>query len=584
MNPAAKERAAGNGTALEARLARLGPNQRELLERQLQNVPVTGHHLVARSLKGVGVTHVYGVPGQPVYETFAACVETGLRTIGTHHQHPAAMMAAAHNYFAGRQVAVTIVSAGAPAAIALGAIVAARDNCWPLVVLAGTAPQEAADLGYFMALDAAEIYRPVTAWLTRVSRTDDIPDSIAQAFAEAMNGRPGPVLVQLPENVLTGFAVASGRHHSPSGAPCIPPPNPATIQQVMALLTEARRPLLIIGKGVRWSSPFAELSQLVDVLALPFLTSPIGRGAIPDDHPLCMNAIPWVTQSEADLVLVVGARLDWTFRYGQLIARDTPVVQVDMHAPEFARNRKVTLGVHADVGHFLRSLLEQVVMIQPDSALARRDHAWLTKLKETRQQTEARRNARACGDTSPMSPWRLARELRDALPRDAISIFDSNLVLAACQRMIPAYLPASRLTPGTSGCLGGGIPFAIAAKLVNPERPVVAVCGDFAFGVSAMELETAVRHHVPIIVVVANNDGNGGSRRHRMHFGDDDSEPIMMFQRGLRYDRIMDVFGGYAEHVDQPEDVGPALRRAIASQRPACINVAVDPDAPFPDD
>ena len=132
--------------------------------------------------------------------------------------------------------------------------------------------------------------------------------------------------------------------------------------------------------------------------------------------------------------------------------------------------------------------------------------------------------------------------------------------------------------------MGVGIPYAVAAKLEHPERPVVAICGDFVFGVSAMELETAVRHHVPIVVVVANNDGNGGSRRHRMYLGDGGHEPIMMFQPGLRYDRIMEVFGGYAEHVQRPEGVRPALARAIASNRPACINVAVDPDAAFPGD
>ncbi len=181
-------------------------------------------------------------------------------------------------------------------------------------------------------------------------------------------------------------------------------------------------------------------------------------------------------------------------------------------------------------------------------------------------------------------PWRLARELRDALPKDAITVFDGNLVMAACQRMIPAHFPASRLTPGSSGGLGVGIPYAVAAKIEHPERPVVAICGDFAFGLGAMELETAVRHHVPIVVVVANNDGNSGSLRQRMHLGDGGAESVMMFLPGLRYDRIMEMFGGRAEHVDRPEDIGPALTRAIADGRAACINVAVDPDAPFPAD
>src|SRR5688572_14010536 len=187
---------------------------------------------------------------------------------------------------------------------------------------------------------------------------------------------------------------------------------------------------------------------------------------------------------------------------------------------------------------------------------------------------------RARRDGPRISPLRLSSELGAALPGDAITIFDSNLIMAACERMIPAQLPASRLTPGTSGTLGVGIPFAIAAKLEHPERPVVAICGDFAFSLSAMEMETAVRHNVAI-VVVANNGGNAGSLRQRTHMGMT-GEPIMMFQRGLRYDRISEVLGCMAQHVEHAHDIGPAMQRAIASRRPACINVVVDPDAEFP--
>ena len=405
--------------------------------------------------------------------------------------------------------------------------------------------------------------------------------SITQAFEAAMNGRQGPVLVEMPENILTGLALHYGTAPSSLARQRGPEPDPAAIEQATAMLIGARRPLLIVGKGVRWASPFAALRELVDALALPFITSPIGRGAIPDDHPLCMNAIPWVAQSGADLVLVLGARLDWTFRYGRQLADDANIIQVDVHAPEFDRERKVTLGVHADVGSFLRVLLTETGITWRNQAQARRDHAWLAELCQLRTLTEARREARASGDALPMSPMRLAREIRDAVPHDAITIFDSNLVMAACQRMIPAHAPVSRLTPGSSGCMGVGIPYAVAAKLEHPERPVVAICGDFAFGVSAMELETAVRHNVPIVVVIANNDGNGGSLRQRMHMVDGSAESITMFQPGLRYDRIMDVFGGHAEHVSRPEEIGPALMRAIASNRAACTNVAVDPDAPF---
>ena len=573
-----------NAGSLEERVARLGPNQRALLERRLRQEPVSGHRLVARTLAGLGLTHVYGVPGQPVYDTFAACVEAGLRAIGTRHQLSAAMMATAHNYFAGRQQAATIVSAGAPSANALGAIVQARDNCWPLLVLAGAARDTTPASGQFMALDIAELCRPIAKAVVAVATTEEIPAAIGRAFEAAESGRPGPALVQLPEHALAGL----GRHGGTGVAPGIRRqpalPDPRAMERATALLLGAKRPLLIVGSGARWGAPFAALRELVDSLDLPFITSPIGRGTIPDDHPLCMNAIRWIAQSRADVALVLGARLNWTFRHGRQLPEQAALIQVDVHAPEFDRDRKPTVGIVSEVGAFLHALLREPGVVRTRGEVGGpRDPQWRALLCQAREATTARREARANSDAIPLSPLRFARELRDSIPRDAITVFDGNLVMEAMEQLVPAHAPASRLTPGCSGFLGVGIPFAIAARLVHPERPVVAICGDFAFGVSAMELETAVRHRVPIVVVVANNDGNGGSLRQRMHMAAD-AEPVVRFEAGVRYDRIMDMLGGHAEHVQRPEEMRPAIERAIASGRPACINVAVDPDAPFPVD
>jgi len=567
---------------LDQRLARLGATQRALLEQRLGVGPVKGHSLVARTLAKLGVTHVYGVPGQPVYATFGTCAAQGLRLIGTRHQQPAALMAAAHNYFAGRQTATTITSAGAPTANALSAVVVARDNGWPLVVLAGAAPLVASDAGYFMALDANEVFRPIAKWVARVPETRDIPAFMARAFETATAGRPGPVILELPEDVLIGAATDCDLppRSSPQEAIEI---NASMLQQAVAMLVAARRPLLIVGADLRWSAPFAELLEVVDSLTVPFITSPFARGAIADDHSLCMNAIAWVVQSQADVVLVLGTRLDWNFRYGQLIAARANVIQVAIDERPFVRHREIQIGMHAEPSAFLRALLRQIGAADRAHARSQRDHSWIAALREASSATQAKRIAKASIDRDLISPLGLAAEIGSALPGDAISIFDSNLVLGACQRMIPARLPASRLTPGTSGCLGTGIASAIAAKLAHPQRPVVAVCGDFAFGVGVMELETAVRHGVPIVVIVANNDGNAGSLRQKMNL-DKYPERVMMFQPRLRYDRLMETFGGYAEHVEHPGGVGPALERALASARAACINVVIDSDAPFPSD
>jgi 2-hydroxyacyl-CoA lyase len=183
----------------------------------------------------------------------------------------------------------------------------------------------------------------------------------------------------------------------------------------------------------------------------------------------------------------------------------------------------------------------------------------------------------------PMSPYRMLGEIRDFLPRDAIRIVDGNVFMAVAQQVLPSFLPGSRFTAGTNGCMGVGIPFAIGAKLAEPDRMVVAICGDTAFAFSAMDMETAVRHRIPVVIIVVNNDGNGGGLMQRA-FYPEGFERVTMFQSDIRYEAIVRAFGGHAEFVDTPEDVKPALHRAAASGKPACINVKVDPFVPYPRD
>ena len=572
-----------NDSSLEARVARLSPNQRALLEARLRQQPEGGHRVVARTLASLSITHVYGTPGQPAYDTYGMCAKAGLRVIGTRHQMAAAMMAAAHNYLAGCQQAVTIVSAGIPTANALGAAVLARDNCWPLLVLATSTGNTAGTSGHFMALDAVELYRPIAKMVARVTETDGIATAIVRAFEIAGDGRPGPVIVQLPDHVLTGLERPAGAGLPSRATRRVEQPDPAAVERAAGLLRDAKRPLLIVGSGARWSAPFAALRQLVDALALPFITSPLGRGMLPDDHPLCMNAIRWIAQSKADVVLVLGARLNWTFRHGRLLPADARVIQVDVHPPEFDRDRRPAVGVASDVGAFLDALLRMSETLHHLDAGSPRDPEWPVSLRAARKSAEAKREALAGMDAPGMSALRLGREIRDALPPGAICILDGNLTMKAMEQMIPVNDPLSRLSPGASGCMGVGIPFAIVARLLHPARPVIAVCGDFSFGMSAMELETAIRHRVPVVVVVANNDGNSGSLRQNAHMGAG-AESVMRYQPGVRYERIMEMFGGHAQHVDRPEEIRPAIERAIASGQPACINVAIDSEAPFPAD
>jgi 2-hydroxyacyl-CoA lyase 1 len=560
------------------RVEALSAVKRALLARERAARAATGHVRVARALRERGVSTVYGVPGVPVHATFGACALEGLRPIGTRHQQAAVLMAAAHNYVAGGTAAVALISSGPASSNALTGVVVAHQNAWPLVVLAGGVPSEPPDYGYLTQLDAETLFRPVTKLSVTAARTSDIVPLIHEAFAVAMRGRPGPVVVQLPADVLDDFGHASSLRVRPESTAEV---DPQPVDAAARLLAGARRPLLVLGKGARWNDAYLDVRALVEALDLPFVTSPMARGLLPDEDRRCYNAVAWNAIAGADVVLMLGARLDWTFRHGSSIGADAALIQVDIHEEELGRNRAAAVPVHADLRVFVRALLR--ALGGGEATRERRDLPWTDDLDRRRgdamreQELEAKNTGR-----DPVTPSDLARTLSRTLPADAVTVLDGNLTLAACQRRMPVNDAVCRLTPGNSGCMGVGIPFAIGAKLARPRRPVIAVCGDFAFGLSAFELETAVRHGIGIIVVVSNNDGNAGALREKELFPHGHPERIAMYCPGIRYDALMRAFGGFAAHVGDFESLEPALREALATGGPACINVAVDPHAQFP--
>ena len=541
---------------------------------------VDGHTLVAQSLKNLGVTHVYSVAGTPIRETFSKCAELGMRPIGVRHQQAGVLMAIAQNYVMGRLAAVALFSAGPAITNAATGILVAKDNCWPMVILGGRRPLSMRGMGSFQELDAVSIFQSITKWSAVVEKTSQIPRYLEDAFKIAMSGRPGPVYLDLPEDVLTATSHASVV--PASAASNTPQLDENETEAAADLLLRARRPAMIIGKGVRWSEPFAEMLRLVDEFHIPFITSPMGRGYLPDDHPRCFNNARGLVQQKADAILLLGARLDWTFRFGTQVAHDAKIIQIDIHEPELGVNRAPSVGILGDVKMVLQRILASMAL-KLSAAPNRNLQPWLALLAAERESRQRKLNALMESDALPMSPHRLFKEIKDFLPRQAICILDGNVSMAAGQPVLPAYLAASRFTAGSNGCMGVGVPFAVGAKIAQPDRTVIAVCGDMGFALSAMDMETAVRHKIAVIVVVVNNDGNTGAIMEKSFFPGY-QERITMFQPDIHYEKIMRTFGGHAEYVERPEQLQPALERAAACGKAVCINVKVDPHAPYPND
>jgi 2-hydroxyacyl-CoA lyase 1 len=515
-----------------------------------------------------------------VRETFAYCAKVGIRNIGVRHQQAAVMMATAHNYISGRLAAVAVLSAGPAVTNAVTGVLVARDNCWPLVVLGGRRPLSMQGMGSFQELDSVPIFQSITKWSAIVDATEKIPEYLGRAFQIAFTGRPGPVYLDIPEDVLTGFTRS---YEIPSLEIAeVPAPDRKLVIKAAEALLHAERPALIVGKGARWSGAYEELARLVDDFGIPFIASPMGRGYLPDDHPLCVNEARALLQAKADVVLLAGARLDWTFRFGSEFGRGAKIIQIDIHEPEIGVNKSPYVGVVGDLTTVLRQILLHMTREKP-SYDKRRLAPWMACLVEAKRRKTVALAELTKSDGIPMSPYRMLGEIRDFLQPDAICTLDGNVFMAVAQQVLPSYLPASRFTAGSNGCMGVGIPFAIGAKLAEPDRPVMAICGDTAFAFNAMDMETAVRHRIPIVIIIVNNDGNSGGLTQRA-FYPHEFERVTMFQPDIRYEAIMRAFGGHAEFVERPEELKPALHRALASGKAACINVKVDPFARYPQD
>jgi thiamine pyrophosphate-dependent acetolactate synthase large subunit-like protein len=435
----------------------------------------------------------------------------------------------------------------------------------------------------FQEADSVTMMRPVTKWAAQVDSAQRIPEFVALAMRHMMSGRPGPVYLDLPADVLQAAVDEERTPRFPRvELPPAPMADPVAIDRAADLLVGAERPVLLLGKGVRWSDCVGELTALVEALHIPFLPSPMGRGFLPDDHALCMSAARGLATRTADVVLVLGARLNWMFGHGRAFAPDAKVIQVDIDPVEVGLQRPVEVGLVGDAGAVVRQLAAAVEARSDGLPARRAESKWLSDLREARAKNEATLEPLLTSDVRPMTHHRLLREVRDVLPRDTIITVDGQIVLATGRQVLQSYTPASRLNSGSNGCMGVGVPFAIGAKLARPDVPVLSVNGDCAFGFNGMEIETAVRTGANVVFLVDNNQGIMGQVLEDRMFNQPRSERVAMFTPSARYDKLMEAFGGYSEHVEDPSEVGPAVRRAFASGLAAVIDVSVDPAAIWP--
>ncbi len=535
-----------------------------------------GGELVLWGLKEEGVDCLFGLSGGHIGAIFDASLDYGMKIIDTRHEQAAVHMAEGWARFTGKP-GVAIVTAGPGVVNCFPGVAVAMQSGSPIIVIAGRSSIERRDLGAMQDMDQVEVMRPVTKWARSVYQASRIPEYLSAAFRHALSGRPGPVFLDIPVDVIDQDVrkeeIVWPQEYRSEYRPWA---SPLAIEKAVELLTHAKRPLIVAGSGAWWSRAADELLAFVEATGIPIYTRGIARGIIPDDHPLCGGFFP-AGLMQADVALIVGTRLDWTMGYGRppLFNPDLKVIQIDITHEEIGKNRRVDVGICGDAVAVLGQLHE---VLQGKCPLA---NDWLPTVKSMMNLVRTQYTGQMSEDAKLVHPARLCQELRRAIPRDARVVVDGGDIALFANMILDAFGPGSLMWVGGFGHLGVGIPYAIAAKSAYPDQKVVVLSGDGSIGFSFMEFDTALRHGVPIVVVVSNDAGWGQIRRGQIKkYGKD---RVVGSNLGFRaYHDMVKAMGGYGELVERPDDLNGALNRAFTSGLPACINVTTDPEPDFP--
>lgn len=531
---------------------------------------MSGGDLLVSALATEGVKYIFSLSGAETHSIFDACLDRGIEIMDSRHEQAAVHMADGWARATG-QPGVAVLAAGPGVTNGITAVAAALQAHSPILVIGGRSPLAQAERGAARELDQIALMRPITKWAQTIYDTSRIPDMVATAFRHALTGRPGPVFLDIPRDVLEAEVSPpppTPQGYRPHGSVH---GDPASVRAAVELIAKARRPVILAGTGLRISGAGHQLLHLAEELGVPVVLAKGGaRGCLPEDHPLCFLRRQLPTQ-EADLVLVLGTRLDAALSFGgpPTFGKKAKVIQVDIEPREIGRNRPVEVGIAGD----LKAVLGQMLQELKGLPKAKRG-SWLETCHASRRAWQQRLEPDLNSAHVPIHPLRLCRELRDFLSPDATIAPDGGDTSVFGSSVLRAFHPGHWLDNGL-WTLGTGIPFAMAAKLARPAQQSVVLTGDGSFGFNAMEFHTMVRRKLPVVVVI-NNDGAWGMIKH-IQTGRYGAARVVATELGFtRYDKMVEALGGHGEYVEQPQDIRPALERAFASGLPACVNVKVD--------
>jgi acetolactate synthase-1/2/3 large subunit len=534
-----------------------------------------GGEMVQKVLKKEGVKYIFGIPGGHIYPMMESCEENGIKFIGVRHEMTAAMMAEGWALATG-DFGVCTATAGPGVTNLVTGIANADRNCTPVLCMAGKAKVIEADRNELQDFNQIDIYKSMTKHARSVAETHRIPEYVGRGIAEATTGRPGPVYMEIPRDIMEGYAdEAEVEFQKTYRLTNKPMGNPADIEKAAKILDEAQRPVVIAGSGAFYSKAQNELKEFVEKTGIPFFTRNAARGLVPDSHPLFVSigatghpVFAGAIQN-ADVVLILGTRPGYIMKRESFPA-NAKIIRVDIDAASITDQLDVEVGIVGDVKEVLKQLI---------SAVKQNTHqGWVEALNNGKAQMVQAVLPLLTSDQKPIHPARLMFEIMQRIDENTVVVIDGGDTATFGNSFLPATGPGQYMgiANGSFGPLGVGVPYAMAAKLAHPDKKVILLTGDGAFGYGAMEYDTAIRYGIKFTTIILNDSCWGMIKRSEAQRATEDKPFVGLFLRDVRYDQVVEALGGHGEYVTEAAEIGAAIDRAIASDKPAVVNVMTD--------
>ncbi|MBN9562962.1 MAG: thiamine pyrophosphate-binding protein [Alphaproteobacteria bacterium] len=531
---------------------------------------LTGSEILAKCLKKEGVEDLFFIMGGPMLLAESSCVKEGIRMIDVRHEQAAAFMGQAYSRLR-QKPSVCMAASGPGVTNLITGIANALIDCAPVVAIGGSSPISQFGRQVFQEIDQVELMKGCTKFADRVVNLKRIPQQVNNAFQKAMTGKPGPVYLDFPGDILYAKIDESEVDWSFAGRPLLnarPLGEPKQVDALVDALSRAQQPIIVSGSGVIWSQAWDEMAAVVEKAGVPFYTTPQGRGVLPDDHPYSFLTMRSSAFRDADLIAVVGTRMNYIIGHAAppRFGAKATIARIDIDPEEIATAaRHVDIPIVGDCKMVLQQVLDRLDKVSSD-----RFAPWRKKLSDGEAAKRGKPGANRLDDGGDVHPLRLCEEISNFMQRDAILVVDGQEILNYGRQSMPTFAPGHRLNSGPFGCMGVGLPFALGAKVAKPDTQVICAHGDGSFGLNAMELDTAVRHRIPVLVVISLNGG---------WTADPNREKPGRDLGYTRYDKMAEALGCYGEYVERAEDIRPALERAqrqVDEGRVAVVNVKTD--------